>query len=435
MKRIARQVAETGLLIAVLLMVLSVTGCELLWPDHPEDGDVAQSNLLRDLDPDVSREDSDELVIGNSTFAFELLQQIAEDDVNLFFSPYSVSSALAMAYAGARGDTETRMSEVLHFSLGQTSLHPSFNWLDLELNDRGEIDPPYEGDGFELNVVNAMWGQHGHPFLDGYLDTLAVSYGAGLRLLDFVREPEGSRVTINDWVSDQTNERIQDLLPPGTISSDTRLVLTNAIYFNAPWLKPFEHERTDIGSFTLLSGASTEVPMMHQEETFAYGEWENGAAVELLYNGGELSMVVLVPNHGMFEAFEQTLDLAKYEEIVASLETRQVNLRLPRFEFTYDVSLVDPLTALGMTDAFDSGAADFSGIDGMRSLFISDVLHKAFVSLDEEGTEAAAATAVVFEFTLYPGPPVTLTIDRPFLFVIRDIPTGTILFVGRVVHP
>jgi serpin B len=375
------------------------------------------------------------LVSGDSAFALDLFHEIAEGDANVFFSPHSISSALAMSYAGARGETETQMADALHFELRQETLHVAFDWLDLELNGRGEVSPPYEGEGFDLHVVNAVWGQRGHPFRSSYLDTLAVNYGAGLRLLDFSGDPDGSRITINEWVSGQTNERIQDLLPSGSISEVTRLVLTNAIYFNAPWLYPFDEKETKARSFLPVSGPSFSVPMMYQRGTFSYARVGNVQVVELPYNGGKLAMLLLVPDGGQLAAFEDALDLAGYEAIVTALEARQVDLWLPRFEFTYDVSLLHPLTALGMADAFTPDVADFSGIDGSRGLFVADVLHKAFVSVDEAGTEAAAATAVVIGGTGAPATPVTLVIDRPFLFVIRDIPTDAILFVGRVMEP
>ena len=422
-----------GLLLG--FVVIGLTGCQLLWADGASGGTIVQSNLPRETNPDVSAEDMGNVVAGNTAFAFELLHEIVEVDKNLFFSPYSISSALAMAYAGARGTTEAEMEATLHFGLGQTVVHPAFNRLDLELNGRGEISPPYEGEGFQLNVVNAVWGQQDHVFLSNYLDTLAVNYGAGLRLLDFRQDPDGSRLTINDWVSDQTNERIQDLLPAGSIDVDTWLVLTNAIYFNAPWLEPFNGESTEMGTFTCLDETTIETSMMHQQTRFGYTDWEGGQAVELLYNGAELSMVVLLPDAGQFQTFVEGLDAAQYEEIVASLTKREVDLRFPKFEFDGDISLAAPLAALGMNTAFQPLVADFSGIDGTKDMFISDVLHKAFVSVDEEGTEAAAATAIVFVGTGMPELPVTVTVDRPFLFVIRDIPTGTILFVGQVVEP
>lgn len=420
---------------AVLLCVtLGLVGCALLWPEPPATGDVARSSLPRDMNPDVANEDAAALIAGNGAFALDLLGEIASTEGDLFYSPYSISSALAMVYAGARGKTERQMADVLRFPLDQGDLHPAFNRIDLALNGRGEIGPPYEGAGFDLSVINAAWGQRGYSFLRSYLDALAVSYGSGLRLLDFVEDPEGARETINDWVSGETNDRIVDLLPPGSIDSAVRLVLTNAIYFNAPWLKPFDPQETADGTFEPLGGGSVVLPMMHQLETFSYTSWDGGQAVELPYNGETLSMVLFVPDRGRYEAFESAFGFAHYEEIVGSLEPRQIDLLLPRFEIAYDLSLVDPLMELGMTDAF-SGFADFSGIDGARDLFISDVLHQSWVSIDEAGTEAAAATAVIVPLVAYPGPLVELTVNRPFLFVIRDVPTGTILFVGRVVHP
>ena len=427
-------VGRTVAVLASICVVAGMAGCELLWPEPPPPGDVAQSSLPRETNPDVADGDVESLVAGNTAFALDLLHEIGTAAGNLFYSPYSMSSALAMAYAGARGATESQMADVLHFPLDQQKLHPAFNWIDLALNGRGEIEPPYGGEGFQLNVVNAAWGQRGYSFLRSYLDTLAVNYGSGLRLLDFIEDPEGARETINDWVSDETNERIVDLLPPGSIDAFVRLVLTNAVYFNAPWLKPFDTEDTATGTFEPLDREAVDVEMMHQVETFGYASWDGGQAVELPYNGETLSMILFVPDRGTYEAFEAELDLDRYEGIVDSLEPREVDLGLPKFEFAYDVSLVNPLTALGMTDAF-TGAADFSGIDGTRNLFISDVLHKAWVSVDEAGTEAAAATAVIISLVAHPGPPVVLTINRPFLFVIRDVPTGTILFIGRVVDP
>ncbi len=422
-------------LLILAFLAASLVGCSWLWPQIPGDDSIAQSNLVRNLKPDVSPVEISTLTRENAAFAFALYREVAGGDANLFFSPHSISSALAMAYAGAGGETETQMAQVLRFELPQGSLHPAFNALDLELNSRDEVGPPYEGDGFQLEVANAVWGQKGFPFRSAYLDTLALNYGAGLRLADFESDPDGSRETINDWVSHQTNDRVKDLLPPGSTSEDTRLVLTNAIYFKAPWLVPFDAVDTTTAPFTPLSGSPVSLPMMHETATFSYARVGDLQAVELPYNGAELAMLLVIPDAGQFAAFEATLDLETYLEILDALETHEVHLGLPRFEFEGTLSLSDPLRALGMTDAFDPSAADFSGIDGRKDLFISDVLHKAFVSVDEKGTEAAAATAVVIGATGMPGSPVTLTIDRPFFFVIRDIPTGAILFVGRVVRP
>jgi serpin B len=423
-------------MIGVLIFVagtLAVTGCEWLWPTHEWTGDVASSTLDRDTDPDVSTADVQALVVGNSSFAFDLLHALSPNPGNLFYCPFSISTALAMTYAGASGDTETQMASTLHFDLDPDDLHAAFNFLDLALNSRGMIEPPYEGEGFDLAVVNAAWGQRGYVFLRNYLDVLAENYGAGVRLVDFEADPDGSREAINAWVSQETNDKVTDLLPPDAIDATTRLVLTNAVYFSAPWLDPFDADQTQAGAFESLDGNTVYVPMMRQEGYLNYAAWNGGQAVELPYNGSALSMVVLVPDRGTYATFEAGLDDEQYERILSELESRPVTLQLPRFQASFDTSLVDPLTELGMADAFVAGVADFSGINGRHDLFIADVLHKAWISVDEAGTEAAAATAVLIPIG-GAGEPVTLTIDRPFLFAIRDIETNTILFLGRIVE-
>jgi len=304
-----------------------------------------------------------------------------------------------------------------------------------ELVGRGEGAEGKDGEGFRLNIVNAIWGQTGYKFLREFLDVLAENYGAGLRLLDFVKAPEESRITINDWVSDQTEGRIEDLIPQGEIDALTRLVLANAIYFNAAWLNPFEEERTQDGPFYLLDGGQVTVPMMRQTELFGYAEGEGYQAVELPYDGSELSMVILLPRPGEFEAFEGSLNAARADAVLKELAHKQVALTLPKFEFESGFRLVEALAAMGMPVAF-SDDADFSGMTGNLDLFISAVIHKAFVSVDEAGTEAAAATAVVMEMkAARPTEPVEVTVDRPFVFLIRDIQSGAILFVGRVLNP
>jgi serpin B len=285
-----------------------------------------------------------------------------------------------------------------------------------------------------LNIANAIWGQKDYAFLDAFLDRLALNYGAGLRVLDFGGAPEESRIIINDWVSDQTEGRIQNLIPQGAIDPLTRLVLTNAIYFNAAWANPFQEEATRDGPFTLLDGSRITVPMMHQTESFGYARGEGYQAVELPYDGHELSMVLLLPERDGFGAFEDSLDADQAQAITQNLKRGQVALTMPKFEFDSRFSLKQALEAMGMPAAF-SGGADFSGMTGSTDLFISNVLHKAFVSVDEEGTEAAAATAVVMKLSVAAEEPVAVTIDRPFVFLIRDTRTGAILFVGRVVDP
>jgi serpin B len=428
MKSISRTVC-----IAVSLMILA--GCMCPSGSRPP-GLSAQSDKKRISSPDVPAPDQAELVGGNSAFAFDLyhLLKEEEDEGNLFYSPHSISLALAMTYAGARGETEQQIADTLHYTLPQDRLHPAFNWLDLELASRGEGAEGKDDGGFRLNIANTTWGQEDYAFLPEYLDTLALNYGAGMRLVDFTGDPEASRIAINDWVSDQTEGRVKDLIPEGVIDELTRLVLTNAIYFNAAWAEPFEEGQTQDGPFYLLDGGQVTVPMMHQTASFGYAEGAGYQAVELPYDGRELSMVILLPAAGEFESFENSLDAGRVDAIVNDLTYQEIALTMPKFEIESNFSLVEALAEMGMPLAF-SMDADFSGMDGTRELYIGEVLHKAFVSVDEAGTEAAAATAVEMQLKGAPMDPVTVTANRPFIFFIRDIETGAILFVGRVVNP
>ena len=415
------------LALLMLMIPLSLAGCgEAIM--------MAQSDKPRSTSPDVTASDLTELVDGNAAFAFDLYQALSEEEGNLFYSPYSISLALAMTYAGSRGETEKQMADTLHFTLPQDRLHPALNSLDLKLASRGEGAEGKDEEGFRLNIANSIWGQEDYDFLDEFLDVLAENYGAGLRLLDFISAPEASRITINNWVSDRTEGRIEDLIPQGAIDVLTRLVLTNAIYFNAAWLNPFSEDMTEDGAFHLLDGSEVTVPMMTQTESFGYAAGEGYQAVELPYDGRELSMVIVLPDNGEFEDFEGTLDADLVDAITNDLKYRKVTLTMPKFEFESDFSLVNTLAAMGMPVAF-STAADFSGMTGNRDLFIAEILHKAFVSVDEAGTEAAAATAVVMSLTAAPEETVDVTLDRPFIFLIRDIETGAVLFIGRVANP
>ena len=423
-----------ALLVSALMSLVGCSGLGDISGGGQPTGEDTSSDKERVKSPDVPVSDGAELIGGNSAFAFELYQILREQNDNLFYSPYSISLALAMTYAGARGETERQMADTLDFTLPQDRLHPAFNGLDVELASRGEGAGGADGEGFRLNVVNAIWGQRGYDFLAEFLDVLAENYGAGLRLLDFAGDPEASRVAINDWVSEQTEGRIEDLIPPNVINPLTRLVLTNAIYFNAAWNMPFDPDRTEDGTFHLLDDSTVTVPMMRQTESLGYAEGEGYQAVELPYDGRELSMVILLPEAGEFGSFEASLDAERVAAMLKDLTPGQVALTMPKFEIESGFSLVDALTAMGMPDAF-SAAADFSGMDGSHELFISEVVHKAFVSVDEAGTEAAAATAVVMQLKGAPMAPIEVTVDRPFVFLIRDIETGAILFIGRIVSP
>lgn len=395
---------------------------------------VAESSKARVTRPDVPPADAEALVDGNSAFAFSLYRLLKDKQAgNLFYSPYSISQALAMTYAGARGETEQQMAEALHFTLPQERLHPAFNSLDQALAQRGEGARGKDGKGFRLHIVNAIWGQAGYDFLSDFLDVLAENYGAGMRLLDFVNATEAARVTINTWISEQTEGRIEDLIPAGALTPLTRLVLTNAIYFNAAWAEPFQEEATEDAPFYLLDGGQMMAPLMRQTTSLGYAEGQGYQAVEIPYDGGELAMVVVLPES--LDDFEAHLDAPAVEGILDALSYRQVALAMPKFEFEAQFSLVEALAAMGMPVAF-SEAADFSGMTGNRDLMIGDVIHKAFVAVDEAGTEAAAATAVIMKLTaMEPQEPVQVTVDHPFLFFIRDLQTGAILFVGRVVNP
>jgi len=421
-------------LVVVLLLMVVVSVIFLTQLPQPAIAEVKSGKQRINL-PDISPDDQALLVEGNTAFAFKLYQELVKaNEDNLFYSPYSVSLALAMAYAGAKGGTTQQMADTLEFLLDPEKLHPAFNWLDTVLASRGKGAQGKDEKGFRLNIVNAIWGQKDYEFLSTFLDVLAENYGAGLKILDFVTETERSRQTINKWVSDQTEGRIKDLIPQGAISPLTRLVLTNAIYFNAAWARPFDEKHTADGIFYLLDGEEVTVSMMKQTEMFGYAEGQGYQAVELPYDGSELSMVILLPASSKFEAFEKEFQAEKVTSIISALQPTRVTLTMPQFKFESQFGLKDTLAQMGMPIAFSPDEADFSGMIGKRELFISDVVHKSFVAVDEKGTEAAAATAVVVGVTSA-DPPVEVTVDRPFIFVIRDIETGAVLFVGRVLNP
>ena len=300
-----------------------------------------RSEKQRVTSPDLDPSDMRDLVAGNSAFAFDLYQTLSAEDGNLFYSPYSISLALAMTYAGARGETEQQMAKTLQFTLSQDRLHSAFNGLDLELASRGEGAEGTDEEGFQLNIVNALWGQEDFEFLSEFLDLVAENYGAGLRLLDFVNAAEDSRIVINDWVSEQTEGRIEDLIPEGVIDELTRLVLTNAIYFNAAWLYPFTESQTKDGAFHLLDGGEVTVPMMRRTAGFGLAKGDGYQAVELPYDGGELSMVILLPDTGQFDGFEDSLDADLVRTITEGLVPTRVALTMPKFEFESDFSLVN----------------------------------------------------------------------------------------------
>ena len=389
----------------------------------------ARSDKPRQSAPQIAPDDLSTFAAGHNRFGLAMYRLLGGG--NLFFSPYSIAQVLTMTSAGARGQTAQQMAQALHSALPQERLHSTANALDQALSSRGSGD-----DGFHLEIANSIWGQQGFAFQPEFLDTLATNYGAGLRLLDFKTAPEPSRSTINTTIAQQTHDKITDLLPTGSIDANTRLVLANAIYFNAKWLAPFTKEATHDGTFTPDQGSTVTTPMMTNQANYPYMAGQGYQAIALPYRGG-VSMLVLLPDAGQLSDFEAGLDDARIQATLDGLANRQVLLTMPKFEYHSDsISLRQQLVALGMADAFDADAADFSGMDGKRDLFIGDGFHKAMVRVDEEGTEAAAATAVNMQATsAMVEPPLSLTIDRPFVFLIRDDATGALLFIGRIVNP
>jgi serpin B len=377
--------------------------------------------------------DAKAVVQGNNLFACDLYAQLRQEPDNLFFSPYSISTALAMTYAGARGNTAAEMAATMHFDLPPEKLHPGFGELIKHLNAPGK-DRPYQ-----LTVANRLWGQQGYNFLPEFLKLTEDQYRAGLKEVNFAGATEAARQEINAWVEKQTQDKIKELLKKGVLNVNTRLVLTNAIYFKAPWAVPFEEAATKPGDFTLASGDKAQVPMMHKaEKKLLYLKGKDFTAVQIPYKGHELAMVVLLPNTADgLAAVEKSVSAAQLNTWLKQMTLHKVDLKLPKFKVTSEFSLKTVLSDMGMKSAFDPKAADFSGMTSPTKLFISAVIHKAFVDVNEKDTEAAAATAVVMQGKSEPPeyPHATFHVNRPFLFLLKEQQTGSILFVGRVTDP
>ena len=398
-----------------------------------ESAGVAESSRAREKNPSANQADIDSLVDGNNAFGLDLYQSLRDRDENLILSPFSISLALAMTYSGAKGETEAQMADVLNFG-AQDQTHPAFNALDLALEDTG-IVLDKDQEPMQLDIANAVFAEQTFTFLPDFLDTLSVNYGAGIRLMDFVNNPNPSRKEINQWVSDETKDKINDLLPEDSITTDTKMVLVNAIYFKADWLSPFDANDTYDGTFKLLDGSEVTAPMMRQRLGIPYFVGDGYAAVELPYAGDSAVMTVLVPDEGRFKEVESQLNSAMFDQMLSNLTPADVTLQMPKFEYESSFMLSDTLANMGMPNAFDSDLADFSGMNDQQALYIGNVIHKAFVAVDEEGTEAAAATAVIMEAATAMMPDNTLVIDRPFIYFIRDVESGQILFIGRVLNP
>ncbi|MBI4955129.1 MAG: serpin family protein [Myxococcales bacterium] len=395
----------------------------------------ARSDVPRNLNPSVPAADAEALRAGNTAFAFDLFDALAPGDANFFCSPASVSVALAMTYAGAKGDTATQMADALHFTLPSPALHLAFDELLLELEARDialheTVDGPKS---VKLAFANAAWAQKDYAFVPAYLDTLAASYGAGVKLLDFAADPAGATVAINDWVAEQTEQKILDLIPEGALGPLTRLVLTNTLYFYGSWQTTFAEELTAPATFHAPAG-DVSADTMHAALSTEYAEGDGWQLADLPYDGGALVMTIVLPAAGRFAEIRDGLSADWLAQADAARTARQTALALPKFRFTWGSESLKPaLQSLGMLDAFDLTKADFTGMEATGELHVSDVLHQAFVGVDESGTEAAAATAVIMSGN--GGPDATLTVDRPFVFLIRDHATGAVLFVGQVTDP
>ena len=367
------------------------------------------------------------VINGNNAFAFDLYGKLRTQEGNLFFSPFSISAALAMTSAGARGETLDEMARALHFP-DQDKLHPAFKTLNASLKGA-----PGAKRGYQLSTANALWGMKGYTFNPDFLTLTRTNYGAGLEEVNFGDEP-AARKTINTWVEKATQDKIKDLIKPGMINANTRLVLTNAIYFKGDWVSQFKKDRTRNETFTLIGGKQVQTPLMHQTGNYKYADLGDIQALEMPYVGKEIAMVVLLPKkaEGLAD-LEKGLSAERLAAIVGRLQVAEVEVTLPKFKTAAEFRLDKELSALGMKQAFTS-AADFSGLNGGKGdLYISCVVHKAFVDVNEEGTTAAAATGVGGEESLRINP--VFRANHPFVYVIRDTKTGGVLFVGRLADP
>lgn len=418
-----------------IILAIFLAGCT--GPDQP--GPFGQNTTP--TPPHTENPPTDSLsrvVDANNRFAIDLYRHLQSDPEyssgNIFFSPFSISTALAITHEGARGLTADQIRPVFYFPDNQSILRYGYADLIARINS--------ESNAYTLRTANALWAEQTHPFLPEYIETAERNYDATTTNLDFVHHPEESRITINRWVEDQTEDRIQDLIPPGEIDPNTALVITNAIYFKGTWVKQFEKEKTIDASFLTGSGTTVQVPMMQrtdEEALFGYTETDTIQALEMPYESGEgseLSMLVLLPKDGNLATVEKSFDAGILQNIRKSLSDVRVKVFFPRFTMETKYFLPRTLSGMGMPTAFTAGA-DFSGMDGGRDLFITNVIHQAFVEVNEEGTEAAAATAVIMGKGASPDTykiPV-FRADHPFIFLIQDNETGNILFMGRVNNP
>lgn len=409
---------------AILMVTLVTATVAFLFPYQPDQPPQVEEK-------GSSQEGIQEVVNANNKFAFELYSELsnAEERKNSFYSPYSISAALAMTYEGAKGKTADEMKAVFHFPENNI-LRPNFASIYNNLNK--------ESNSYQLKTGNALWVQKGYPFLEEYTSRVEKYYGGKTASLDFDKETEKSRQTINGFIEEQTNNKIKNLIQPGILNSMTKLVLTNAIYFKGTWEWEFRKADTREQDFKITPDNLVKTPMMYMrpnEASLSYMYTKDLQILELPYKGKEISMLILLPAEGL-DKLESSLTAEKLNEYKKQMiETKLDAIYLPKFEFNAKYAMEDTLSAMGMQTAF-SNEADFSGMDGSRNLSINKVIHQAYIKVDEEGTEAAAATAVIMKDTSsMPRLENTFRADHPFIFIIQERETGNILFLGRVTDP
>ena len=394
-------------------------------PDPRQILDVVLASVTERAEP-VIGDGRDVGAVGSATaaFAVDLYHEIASAEPgNVIVGPYSAWLALAMTSVGAAGPTYDELATTLRFPLEEDRLLPAVNALDRTLTHRAADD------AVRFAVANRLWGQRGARFRAAFLDAMVQHFGAPLVAADFESDPEAGRADINRWVADRTDEAIPELFPTAVLDSRTRLVLVNAVHLDAPWELAFDPDQTRSGRFTRTDGSAVTARMMHYDQYLPSAVDERWAAVELPYEGGGLSMVVVVPED--FADFEAHLDGEVLQSILGRIEEGGIHLTLPRFTFSTHASLIEPLQAMGVTSAFDAGSADFGRMSGEGGLHIAAVEHEAFIEVDEDGTEAAASSGVAIAGSHGP----TIDATRPFLFLIRDRATNAIVFMGRVLDP
>ncbi len=408
--------------------LLIVAAC--LWLQLPALGEQIPATTSSPVAGDGDRMTVTE---GNNGFAIALYAQLHKENGNLFFSPESISTSLAMAYTGARGETAAEMAKTLRFTVPSARLQPAMGALLADLN---AAHP-----GYQLRVVDALWAQQGFTFLPEFLKQIEVNYGAGFHQVDFIGATEAARGTINHWIEQKTDDKITDLLQPGVLTPQTKLVLTNAIYFKGDWQTEFDTTLTKIADFHTSQTESVQAPLMHREGGFKYSDGGSFQSLEIPYRSGELSMVIFLPKEvGGLSELEQSMSVANTEQWFKQLKpVPKVIVSFPKFKMTQQFGMSSVLGEMGMPQAFQKGVANFSGMDGKKDLLLSAVIHKAYIDVNEEGTVAAAATAVVMNRAMAmtpirPQPPV-FRADHPFVFLIRENSSGAILFMGRVVDP